>query len=139
MTRIIDQEHARVGQWMQARGAGFYRDGSTCIGLERDGQIVAATMYDYFNGASIYASIAIAGSITREWLYRIFHYPFVQLGANVILGTVASSNHKSRHLTEHFGFTLLTAIPDADPSGDTLLYAMHRNHCHWIRRSHGKA
>jgi hypothetical protein len=132
-TKIIDQDHARVGAWMQARGAGVYRQGTTCIGLERDGVLVAGTMYDFFNGASIYANIAIDGPINRQWLWFIFYYPFVQLNAKVLLGLVAQDNKKSQRLTEHLGFRLLASIPDADRSGDTLLYVMPKANCKWIR------
>lgn len=137
---IIDHDPARVGAWMQARGAGFYRPGTTCIGLERDGVLVAATMYDFFNGASVYANIAIAGPINRAWLRFIFYYPFVQLNAKVIIGLVAQDNLKSQTLVEHFGFRLLASIPDGDPSGDMLLYTMSQSQCKWIRSPrHGKA
>lgn len=130
---IIADQHERVGQWMQAHGAGTWRPGATCLGLERGGQLIAATMYDWYNGASIYANIAIAGQITRDWLRAIFDYPFRQLKCNVILGLVAQSNKASQRITEHFGFQLLTIIPEADPSGGLLLYALYHDHCRWLR------
>lgn len=140
MTRIVDTEHARVGAWMQEQGAGFWRVGATCIGLERDGRLVAAAMYDYFNGASIYAHIAITGKITREWLYAIHWYPFVQLKVNVVIGTVPKDNLKAQRFDEHLGFRLLTEIPDADPSGATLLYIMRHDDARYLKKGHyGKA
>lgn len=133
MARIIDHDPERVGLWMEARGAAHYRPGSTCIGLERDGLIVAGTLYDYFNGSSIVANIAIAGPITRQWLWCIFAYPFLQLQASVILGFIASDNCKSRKLVRHFGFTELTDIPEADPSGALVLYIMQKDHCRFLK------
>jgi RimJ/RimL family protein N-acetyltransferase len=121
---------------MQDQGAVIYRDGATCIGLERDGELVAGTLYDYYNGASIMASIAIAGPITRRWLWAIFHYPFVHLGVNVILGLVAEGNVKSRHLCDRLGFSLVTQIPQADPSGAMLLYTMQKDACRFLKRSY---
>ena len=141
MTRIIDQEHQRVGRWMHQHGAGQWRDGATCIGLERDGQLVAGTMYDWFNGASIYANIAIAGPVTREFLWFISYYPFMQLGAKVVLALIAENNQRSKDFVEQFGFSLLTVIPEADSSGSLLLYAIYADQCKWlhIRRHHGQA
>ncbi len=139
MARIIDHDHQRVGLWMEAHGAAHYRPGSTCIGLEWRGSLVAGTLYDYFNGSSIVANIAIAGPITRKWLWYIFAYPFRQLQASVILGFIASDNQKSRKLVRHFGFTELTDIPDADPSGALVLYTMHKDHCRFIKEPYGKA
>ena len=119
---------------MQDRGAGVYRDGTTCIGLARHGRIVAATMYDSFNGSSIFASIAIRGPVTRHWLHRIFHYPFIQLGAQVILGLVALDNPKSLHLVERLGFSLVAGIPQGHPSGALGIYACARGNCRFLRR-----
>lgn len=142
--RIVDQDHARVGEWMYRRGAGRWREGTTCIGLERHGELVAGTMYDWYNGASICAHIAIAGPITREWLWFIFHYPFVQLNCHVILAwPIAPDNPKSHNLCRHLGFTELTTIPDADPQGDSTLYIMHKSQCRYLnlkrRPVHAKA
>lgn len=134
MTEIIDHDHARVGAWMQAHGSGTWREGTTCIGLERDGQLVAGTMYDYFNGASIFAHIAIAGRVSREWLWFIFYYPFVQVGATVILGLIAQDNVRSQRLVRKMGFVLQMPLPDCDVSGNLLVYTMHRTTCRYLRR-----
>jgi hypothetical protein len=138
-THIVSTEHEAVGLWLQAQGAAYYRQGSTCLGLARDGQLVAATLYDNYNGASIFANIAITGPITRRWLWAIFHYPFVQLGVYVICGLVAEGNTKSCHLVERLGFTLTATIPQADPSGALLLYTMPKANCRFLtgRYAHG--
>lgn len=132
----ITTDAHRIGSWMQEHGAIASRDRATCIGLERDGVLVAGTLYDYYNGASVVASIAIAGPITRRWLWAIFHYPFVHLGVNVILGMVAEGNAKSRHLCDRLGFSLATSIPHADPSGAMLLYTMTKDNCRFLKRSY---
>ncbi len=135
---IVDNDPARVGLWMQQHGGMVWRTGSTCIGLERQGQLVAGTMYDFFNGASIFAHIVITGPVTRQWLHRIFHYPFVQLGVQVLIGQIASDNYRSQRLVERMGFTLHTVIPGADPAGATLLYTMSPAHCRFIGSRYGK-
>lgn len=137
-TAILDHQPARVGAWIQARGGGYWREGVTAIGLERDGALVAGAMFDYYNGASIVACVAVDGPITREWLYRICHYAFVQLGVNVVLGIVAGDNVKSQTFCERFGFRLSATIPDADPSGAMHLYTLRRDQCRYLRRlTHG--
>ena len=136
--RIIDQNPEWVGPWMTQQGAGTWRSGSTCIGLVREGELVAGAMYDYFNGASIFASIAIKGPITRTWLWYIFYYPFVELKSNVILGLVSQDNILSQRLVEHFGFSANSLIPEGDPSGFLVLYTMPREHCRFIRSPYGQ-
>jgi hypothetical protein len=135
-TAIIDQDHARVGAWMQTQGAGYYRDGATCVGCERDGSLVAGAMFDYCNGASIFAHVAVTGPITRDWLWYICYYPFVQCGCEVVIGLVPSVNTKSRQFVEHFGFTIQTAIPGADPDGALLIYTLRKHDCRFLTRRH---
>lgn len=136
-TAIIDQDSPRVGTWMHQQGSGFYRDGAACIGLERDGQLVAGAMFDYCNGASIFAHIAVTGQITREWLWFICYYPFVQLGCHVVIGLVPSSNEKARRFDEHFGFKLQTAIPGGDPDGSLLIYTLRKEECRFLKYMKG--
>ena len=137
-TRIVDQEHQRVGDWMHAQGAAAWRDGATCIGCERDGQLVAGAMFDFCNGASIFAHIAVTGRFTREWLWFICYYPFVQLGCQVVIGLVPSVNEKARRFDEHFGFRLQCAIPQADTDGALLIYTLRKEDCRFLtRRSNG--
>ena len=128
---ILAHHHSRVGEWIQKNGGGFYREGSKCIGLEKNGELVAGVLYDYHNGASIYAHIAIIGRLTREYLRVIFDYPFRQLRAKVLIGLVAESNKKSRKFVEHLGFQLQAEIPEGHPEGSLLIYTMRRDQCRW--------
>jgi len=129
---IVDNDHERVGLWIQQQGAGFYREGCKCIGLERNGQLVAGAMYDYFNGASVYVHLAITGKLSREYTWYCFYYPFVQLGAKMLIGLVAADNAKARRFDEHIGFKLLTEIEDAHPCGSLLVYGMKKSDCRWL-------
>lgn len=136
-TRIVDTEHERVGKWMHEQGAASWREGATCIGCERNGQLVAGAMFDYCNGASIFAHIAVTGRFTREWLWFICYYPFVQLGCQVVIGLVPSTNLKARRFDEHFGFVLQAPIPQGDPDGDLLIYTLRKEDCRFLtRRTH---
>ena len=132
--RIIDKDPERCGPWIQDHGGGYYREGTTCIGLERNGTLVAGVMYDYFNGASLYMHVAAIGKhwLNREFLWFSFYYPFVQLGARVIIGLVESENLQARKFDEHLGFRLNQSIPDASPSGDLLIYTMKKEDCRWL-------
>lgn len=52
----------------------------TAIGLERDGELVAGTIYEGFNGHNVWMHVAIPGRITPAYLRYCFHYPFIELG-----------------------------------------------------------
>lgn len=125
-------ESERVGRWIEAHEGGQYREGSQCIGLERDGELVAGALFDYHNGASIYCHVAVDGQVTREFLRAAFRYPFVQLGCSVLIGLVAGDNLMAQRFDERLGFTLEHTIRDAHPSGELRIYTMRRDQCRWL-------
>jgi RimJ/RimL family protein N-acetyltransferase len=133
-SKIIDKDPDRCGKWIQEHGGGYYREGTTCIGLEKDGDLVAGVMYDYFNGASIYMHVAAVGKnwLNRDFLWFVFYYPFIQLGAKVIIGLVESDNEQAKKFDEHIGFKLNQSIPGASPNGDLLIYTMNKEDCKWF-------
>ena len=137
MRRIIATEPSRVGAWVQAHGGGFYREGTQCIGLEKDGTLIAGVMYDYYNGASVYMHVAAAVKhwLDREYLRVCFDYPFRQLGCKAVIGLVGEKNHKARRFDEHLGFKLTAAIPEGHPDGSLLIYAMRKSDCRWLKES----
>ncbi len=136
--RIVSDDSSRVGTWMQAVGAGFYRDGCVCIGCERDGLLVAGAMFDYYNGASVFAHIAVTGRFSKAWLHAICHYPFIHLGCNTVIGLVASDNKKAQRFDENFGFKRQVELAGADPSGSMYIYTLKKDDCRFLRRNdHG--
>ena len=141
MRRIITKENSRVGAWIQSHGGGFYREGSQCIGLERDGVLIAGVLYDYYNGASIYMHVAagIQNWLDREYLRVCFDYPFRQLDCNVVIGLVPENNYKARRFDEHLGFKLTATIPEGHPEGALFIYTMRKEQCRWIRNKDEQA
>lgn len=106
------------------------------IGLERDGQLVAAVLYDSFNGHNICMSVAAAPGrqwMTREFLRYAFHYPFVELGAKRITGIVRETNLDARRFDEHLGFTEECRMRGAAEDGsDVIAYVMWRHQCRFL-------
>jgi hypothetical protein len=135
--KIIDNDHERIGRWMDEQNACHWVKGNKCIGLEKDGELIAGVMYEGFNGASIQAHVAVKDRLTREFLWFIFYYPFEQLKANVIIGLVPEFNKKSHKFVEHLGFIVTARIPKAHPSGCLLIYTMYKHQCQWLRIKNG--
>lgn len=133
--RILDRDHERVGLWLAEKTDGEWREGATCVGLERNGEIVAAVMYDQFNGASVCMHVASTGKhwLNREFLWYAFFYPFTQMGVNVVIGLVAKENTAAVRFDEHLGFQLAAEIPEAHPSGALLVYTLRKADCRWLR------
>lgn len=140
MKRIVVRENAYVGPWIAEHGGGEYREGTQCIGLESEGELIAGVMYDSWNGSSLCIHVAASGArwLNREYLHVCFDYPFRQLGAKVLIGLVAESNLKARRFDEHLGFKLHASIPEGHPDGSLLIYTMRKEDCRWIGESNGQ-
>lgn len=132
--RLIFGQNDRVGRWIEEHDGGQYREGSQCIGLERDGSLVAGVLFDYYNGASIYCHVALADkrALGRDFLRAAFGYAFHQLGCEVLIGLVANDNEAAQRLDERLGFRLEHTISGAHPSGALHIYTMRRNDCRWL-------
>jgi len=135
MELVINRDY-EVGKWLESKGAGFYRHGSVCIGNSCDGIITAAVMFDYYNGASIFANIAIDGPYSKRWLRTICRYPFIYLGCNVTIAMVASGNIKSRRFCENFGFVQSGIVPDGSPGENLIMYSLARVNCRFLKVAH---
>jgi RimJ/RimL family protein N-acetyltransferase len=132
--RVIYGEDERVGQWIERHEGGFYRQGSKCIGLERNGRLVAGCLFDYYNGASVYVHVALADkrALGRDFLRACFGYVFNQLQCTVLIGLVAGDNEMAMRLDEHLGFHVEHTIEGAHPSGKLHVYTMRRHECRWL-------
>lgn len=124
--RLVYEDDERVGRWIAERTQGEWRPGSKCIGLERNGQLVAGMMADWFNGASCYLHVAAEGRnwLNRDFIWHCFHYVFRQLGCNVAIGIVSSDNEAALRFDTHLGFTELARVPEGDPHGDLVILTL---------------
>ena len=111
-------------------------DWSACqsIGLEKDGELVAGVVFDYFNGASICMHVASDGPhwLNRDFLWYSFWYPFEELKCKRVTGLIPEINIPSRRFAEHLGFTPEARLADAHPFGDVIVYRMFKDQCRWL-------
>ena len=106
------------------------------IGIEEDGKLIAAVIYDsYEKGARVSSHCAGIGKrwLTKRFLWMMFDYPFNQLKVNVMINTVSSNNKDSMRFTEHLGFKQVARIEGGASDGDLIIYAMYKKDCKWIR------
>lgn len=112
-------------------------EGMAGIGLLRDGQLIAGTLYEGFNGTTVWCHIAaIPGRrwMTREYLRHIFEYPFEQLCVESIMVWVESTNKDSLRFCTNLGFSEEAVLRGAGANGvDVHLLRMWRNECRFIR------
>jgi RimJ/RimL family protein N-acetyltransferase len=110
--------------------------GMKAVGLERDGKMVAAAIYEGFNSQNVWVHLAAepgARWMTREYLRYCFHYPFNEMGVKRLSGYVNASNTQARKLNEHFGYQQEAVLRGAAPDGgDVILYVMWRTDCRFL-------
>lgn len=118
-----------VGRWVCSKLQAAYQEGAQGIGLVRDGSLVAGVCYDNYRRRSIMAHIVVEGLLDPNYVYAIFHYPFVHLGVTKVIAPIAQSNGRSIRLCEKMGFEREATLSDVDPSGDIYLYTLKREKC----------
>jgi RimJ/RimL family protein N-acetyltransferase len=106
------------------------------ICLLRDGQVIAAVVYDWISDTNMFMHVAAEpGSrwMTREFLYWAFHYPFEQQRVSRVSGWVDANNVAARRFDEHLGFKLEATLKGAGTQGqDACIYVMHRGDCRYV-------
>jgi hypothetical protein len=106
--------------------------------LER--RLIGAVGFDNWSEASVEMLCAgDSGWLTRELLFKAFHYPFILGGVNVVLARVGSDNDEAIRLNKHLGFVEQCRIPKAwDGGEDLILMAMTKEQCRWLSLENGR-
>jgi RimJ/RimL family protein N-acetyltransferase len=134
---IVFDQPQRCGNWAKqfiphvSEWGAWYQ----AIGLERDGQLVASVVYNYYTGFNIAMHIAaIPGCrwLTKEYLKVAFRYPFEQLNVQRVTGYVPSTNLTARRFDEHLGFVEEGRMRQALPDDDLIVYGMLKTECRWL-------
>ena len=139
--RLILDERERCGDWAQARipHVPSWGEWYQTIGLERDGELVAVVVYNFYSGADIAMHVAaVPGKrwLTRDFLRAAFRYPFAQLECQRVTGYVPASNAVALAVDRHLGFVYEGRLREALPGGeDVIVLGMLKRECRFWRRS----
>lgn len=137
MKRIVLDEPLRFGEWAKTRipYVESWGEGHQVIGLESDGEIQAACIYNCYSGADIAIHIAAVPGrrwLTRSYLRTCFIYPFIQLGVRRLTGYVPSRNADALRLDLHLGFKQEGVMRHALWDDDLIVLGMLRSECRWL-------
>lgn len=125
------------GQWVMTRVGGVFNDKTDhVVSLHRGGKTCGGVVFTGYLQASIVMHMAgnETNWATREFLWAVFHYVFVQLGCRKAIGLVPSDNHRAISVDLRLGFRVETRITDATVNGaDLLILTMTRDMCKWLR------
>lgn len=104
--------------------------------LVREGETIAAVLYEQFNGQNIFMHCAATPGkkwLNRHFLYEAFKHPFLTLGANRITLWIHNDNIPSRRFAQHLGFTQEAKLSGAGEQGqDVVIYRMFRRDCRYV-------
>lgn len=134
---IVVGQSDRIGQWAaQQLGLQWNPTRGEAIGLERDGELIAAVLVEDHNGPN--CIMHVAAKENTRWCYPAFVrfcflYVFEQLGCIRVTGLVDEANAAARRLDEHLGFELEATLKGAAPGGDLLVFVLWKDKCRWIQ------
>lgn len=136
MKTVVYGHDQEVIDWVGPRIDEDNFGSATAIGLEEDGILIAGVVYNMYTEASICMHVAAEPGkrwMTRDFLFRAFAYPFLQLKCNRVTGLVRIDNIEARRFDEHLGFVQEGVIRKGATDGtDMILYGMLKEECRWL-------
>lgn len=136
MKTVIYGQDERVMTWVGQRIDEDDFGNGVGIGLEQDGELIAGVVFNLYTGPSICMHVASEPGrrwMTRDFLFRCFAYPFLQLQCNRITGLVRMDNLDAQRFDEHLGFKKEGILRKAASDGtDFILYGMLKEECRWL-------
>lgn len=126
----------RCQDWLGDRTNGIGYDMLQAIGLERNGELVAVTGYNDFKEKSCQVHFAIEKGTypTREYIWFVHYYPFMQAGVDVMIGIISMANQGIVNLTKRLGYTEQCQIAEAG----LLITTLSKHSCKWLGVKHGR-
>lgn len=92
--------------------------------------------YTDFFGKTCQAHIVNLGRkcTPKKLLWAMFDYPFNQIGIEVIIGIVNSSNESAMKYDQNLGFTEKCRFENVhDDGGDMVIFSMKKSECRFIK------
>ena len=130
---------SHIGFWVASHlGTRYWAEGSTALGLVRDGVPVAGVIYENWNGKSVVVHLVAKDRLTPRFIAAICDYPFNVCGAVKAIAPVEISNLKSAKLVEKMGFVSEATLRNCHPNGDIVLYTLTKSDCRFLEGRYGK-
>jgi RimJ/RimL family protein N-acetyltransferase len=141
MKTVIYGQDERVCAWVAERVSETEFISARGLGLEQDGELIAGVVYENYTGKNITMHVAaVPGKrwLNKDFLYRSFAYPFLQLNCNRVTGLVKADNFEAQKFDENLGFKKEGLLRQACEDGtDLILYGMLKTECRWIGNKNG--
>jgi RimJ/RimL family protein N-acetyltransferase len=113
-----------------------FNEDAVSLGVVQDGKLIAGVVFNMYTESSICIHVAAEPGkhwLSRDFLFRTFAYPFLQLKCNRVTGLVRADNFKAQKLNENLGFVKEGILRCAEKDGtDVILYGMLKDECRWL-------
>jgi RimJ/RimL family protein N-acetyltransferase len=127
-----------VGHWTAAETQGsFWPERSTAIGLEKDGELVAGTIFENWNGKSVVCHIAWH-QMTPAYVAAIYDYAYNVCNVDKIIGPISSNHTRALKLVSKMGFSEEARLKNAAPDGDIVLMTQTPDKCRYLEPRYGQ-
>lgn len=134
--KLIYDQQKRLLEWaVEHIGIDAFRPDAKAIGLVREDEITAVTVFDNFSKCD--CNIHIASDGTRCWMNKSFllasfAFPFLQLRLRRVTGLVREDNVDALDFDQKLGFVIEGRHPDAEPNGALISLGLLRRNCRFI-------
>jgi RimJ/RimL family protein N-acetyltransferase len=121
--------------WLYAKTGHLLAGSSTAIeAIDSAGRIRGMVGYDDWTPNSVRMHLAVDTPVAgRALLLPAFAYPFLEVGVELAIGTIVTTNRRSLALALHLGFREVYRVKDGWASGEHLaLLELHRSDCRFI-------
>ena len=139
--RWLNTDQAQIPYLAEKMEVSYTENAQIIVECEDD-EVIAAGLYDLYNGKSIHSHIWIAKGRhpSRVWWWAMHDYPLWQLGVTNIIATVSSANKEAIKVAEHLGYKLVSMIPDYYPdcSSQLIYVGVEENAVFWHRFKDGR-
>jgi hypothetical protein len=137
MSREIRIDDPGAGEWVMLRVKGYFMPGvDHSFTTHRDGKIIGGFALCQYLGNSI--TVHMAGEdkhwCSRDLLWLVFHYAFVQIGCYKVLAPLRSDQSSVIAMDTRAGWNLEAVVHDAYEKGvHLIILGMTRDSCPWLR------
>jgi len=137
MKKIVYGEDARLLAWLEPRLEGhFSPTNATAFGVEDDNEIIGVVAFNYYSGTSVHMNVAALPGrywLTKEFLWRSFAYPFLQLKCNRVTALVREDNIHAQKFDENLGFVREGLLRKESKDGQNMIvYGMLKEECRFL-------
>lgn len=132
---MIRFDHPPDGDILTAQPGGFNHKVDHVIArVDSTGKLLGGVTYENYSGKSVCMHVRSFDPrwLTKDLLWVMFHYPYVQLSCNVVMGFVDAANTQAIEFEKRIGFKETARIADACPGSDLLVMTMRREDCRWL-------